>query len=143
MATSASFTLATQLPTNITSSLSMANDKQHFATLSRELASNSSQWIYRLDYYDTTPTLLESIDVYSTYNVNKHFLTFTPTTSQRELIAVATNKNIIFYQTNPLELMKSELHRQANVYDLTASPNGELVVLVGQSIVVYRVIGFK
>ena len=35
------------------------------------------------------------------------------------------------------------LHRQANVYDLTASPNGELVVLVGQTIMVYRVIGFK
>ena len=83
MATSSRFALAKQLPTNITSSLSMANDKLHFATLSRQLASNSSQWIYRLDYYDNTPALLESIDVYSTYNVNKHFLTFTPTGSQR------------------------------------------------------------
>lgn len=39
--------------------------------------------------------------------------------------------------------MHSVLHHQANVYDLTTSPDGELVVLVGQTIVMYRTTGFK
>ena len=58
MATSVKFSISQQLSTNITSSLAMAGDYQHFATLTRQLASNSSQWIYRLDYYDTTPSKL-------------------------------------------------------------------------------------
>lgn len=35
------------------------------------------------------------------------------------------------------------LHQQANVYDLEASPDGQLTVLVGQSIVIFRNNGFK
>ncbi len=35
------------------------------------------------------------------------------------------------------------LHKQPNVYDLKASMNGELVVLVGQTIMIYRTVGFK
>jgi len=56
---------------------------------------------------------------------------------------VATVNSIIFYRTSPLKLIYSVLHHQANVYDLTASPDGELVVLVGQTIVMYRITGFK
>ena len=124
MATSVKFSLSKQIKTNITSSLSMSRDHLHFATLTRQLASTSSQWIYRLDYYDTSPKKLGTIDVYATYNINKHFLTFVPTSSSRSLIAVVTVNNLIFYRTDPLEKMKETLHRQANIYDLTASPNG-------------------
>ena len=105
---------------NITSSLSMLRDHLNFATLTRQLASKSSQWIYRLDYYDTSPKKLETIDVYATYNINKHFLTFVPTSSSRSLIAVTTVNNLIFYRTTPLEKMKETLHRQANNYDLNS-----------------------
>ena len=56
---------------------------------------------------------------------------------------MATVNSIIFYRTSPLKLIYSVLHHQANVYDLTASPDGELVVLVGQTIVMYRITGFK
>ena len=88
-------------------------------------------------------TKQESIDIYNTYNTDRHFLTFVPTASKRDLIAVATVNNLIFYRMDPIEEVKRTLHRQANVYDLVASPNGELVVLVGQTIMIHRVIGFK
>ena len=56
--------------------------------------------------------------------MDKHFLTFIPTSSKQSLLAVATVNNLFFYQTGPLSLVKGMLHRQSNVYDLTASPNG-------------------
>jgi hypothetical protein len=144
MASSVQLSISSQIKTNITSSLAMSPNYQHFVTLTRQLSTTSSQWVYRLDYYDATFfQKLETIDIYNTYNVDKHFLAFVPSPNKQALIAVATINNLIFYRTGPLTQLKSLLHRQANVYDLTASPNGELVVLVGQTIMAYRTIGFK
>jgi hypothetical protein len=144
MASSIKLEISKTIPTNITSSLAMSLDHKHFATLTRQLSTSSSQWIYRLDYYDASQMeKLESVDVYNTYDTNKHFLTFVPNPSGRDLIAVATINNLIFYRTSPIEQAKKVLHKQPNVYDLRASPNGELTVLVGQTILIYRTIGFK
>lgn len=144
MATSLNLAVTQTISTNITSSMAMSPDYAHFATLTRQLSTANSQWVYRLEYYDAhNLTKLDTIDVYSTYNTDKHFLTFVPNASGRDLIAVATVNNLIFYRTNPMEEVERTLHRQANVYDLVSNPNGELVVLVGQTIMIYRVVGFK
>lgn len=125
MATSLNLAFSKVIPTNITSSLAMSPDYSRFAALTRQLSTSNSQWIYRLDYYDAHAlTQLATIDVYSTYNTDKHFLAFVPNSSGRDLIAVATVSNLIFYRTNPMEQISSILHKQANVYDLVASPNG-------------------
>lgn len=83
------------------------------------------------------------IDIYNSYITDKHFLTFIPTSDNHSFLAVATANNIIFYRTNPLRKVNSVLHHQANVYDLTSSPDGQLIVLVGQNIVMHRTNGFK
>lgn len=69
-------------------------------------------------------------------------LTFVPTLGNHSLIAISTVNNLIFYRAAPLAKVASFLHQQANVYDLAASPDGELTVLVGQNIVIYRNNGF-
>jgi len=144
MATGVQLTISKTIPTNITSSLAMSPTHANFATITRQLSTNSSQWIYRLDYYDlATYTKLDTIDIYNTYTTDKHFITFIPTSNNDSFIALATVNNIIFYRTSPLRQVYSVLHHQANVYDLNASPDGQLVVLVGQTIVMYRSTGFK
>jgi hypothetical protein len=130
--------------TNITSSLAVNPNYKYFAAMTRELSLTSSQWNYRLDYYDFNNfTKLETIDVYHTYNTDKHFITFIPHLGASSFIAVSTFNKIIFYYTSPLRQVTSFLHQQANVYDLDASPDGQLTVLVGQNIVIYRNNGFK
>ncbi len=52
MATSLKLSISKTIPTNITSNLAMSSDYSHFATLTRQLATTNSQWIYRLDFYD-------------------------------------------------------------------------------------------
>lgn len=69
-------------------------------------------------------------------------MTFVPVLGNSSLIAVSTVNNLIFYKALPLQKVASFLHKQANVYDLAASPDGELTVLVGQTIVIYRNNGF-
>lgn len=132
------------IKTNITSSLAVSHDHKYFATLTRQLSKTSSQWIYRLEHYDyPLQSKLESIDIYQTYDTDKHFLTFVPDSEGKVLIAVATTNNLLFYSTDPLKQVASFLHQQQNVYDLAASPDGQLTVLVGQSIVMYRNNGFR
>jgi hypothetical protein len=53
MATSASFTVASIIKTNITSNLAMSSDSVNFAVITRELSSTTSQYIYRLEIYST------------------------------------------------------------------------------------------
>lgn len=130
--------------TNITSSLAVNPNYDYFACLTREQSLTSSQWIYRLDYYDYhNYNKLETIDVYQTYNTDKHFLTFIPKQGSSSFIAVSTVNNINFYLTSPMRKVGGFLHQQANVYDLEASPDGQLTVLVGQSIVIFKNNGFK
>jgi len=144
MATSTAFNVSKIIPTNITSSLTISADYAYFATITRQLSTVSSQWIYRLDFYDFNKlTKLESTDIYQSYNTDKHFLVFIPTRTGPNLLALSTINNLYFYKTNPLRRVAGFLHNQANVYDLTASPDGQLTVLVGQTIVMYRNNGFK
>lgn len=120
-----SLNITNTIRTNITSSLAVNPNYNYFATITRELSKTSSQWIYRLDYYDfNTYKKLDSIDIYQTYNPNKHFLTFIPNLGSTSFIAVSTTNNIIFYTTDPLTKIASFLHQESNVYDLKASPNG-------------------
>lgn len=76
-------------------------------------------------------TKLETIEVYRTYSQNTHFLTFIPSYGPSSYIAVSTINNLLFYQTSPLKQVAKFLHQQANIYQLTASPDGQLTVLVG------------
>ena len=129
-ATETAFKQVKQIKTNITSSLAVSPDYQYFATLTRQLSKTSSQWIYRLELYQySNHSKIETVVVYQTYNTDKHFLTFVPD-GEKWLIAVSTTNNLYFYTTNPLTLTASFLHQQQNVYDLTASPDGQLTVLV-------------
>ena len=144
MAKAVQLNISRTIPTNITSSLGVSPSRSHFASITRQLSPNSSQWIYRLDYYHlASHKKLESIDLYNSYTTDKHFLAFIPSAANGSFIAVATVNNILFYRTDPLTRINSVLHHQANVYDLKASPDGKLVVLVGQTIVMYRTNGFK
>lgn len=143
MQNTSSLNIAKIINTNITSSLAVSPDCKHFATYTRQLSTVSSQWIYRLEYYDyNLLTKLETIKVYETYNTDKHMLTFIPVIGNHSLIALSTVNNLIFYSTSPLTLQASFLHNQANVYDIAASPDGQLTVLVGHTIVIYRNNGF-
>lgn len=49
-----------------------------------------------------------------------------------ELIVVATKDHIVFYNIE-LEQVSKILHQQENVYGLTASPNGQMVAMVGDN----------
>lgn len=107
-----SLNIAHIIRTNITSSLAVNPNYNYFAALTRELSTKNSQWIYRLDYYDfNTLKKLESIDVYQTYNADKHFLTFIPHLGSTSFLAVSTTNDIIFYSTDPLKKMASFLHQ--------------------------------
>ena len=44
--------ISKNIPTNITSSLAVSQNYKNFAAITRQLSTNSSQWIYRLDFYD-------------------------------------------------------------------------------------------
>jgi hypothetical protein len=103
----------------------------------------SSQWIYRLEFYDyNSLAKLDSKDVYQSYNTDKHMMTFVPALGNTSLIALSTTNDLIFYKAAPIVKYASFLHEQPNVYDLAASPDGQLTVLVGQTIVIYRNNGF-
>lgn len=145
MESTSSLNVSLIINTNITSSLAVNPNYQYFAALTREQSLTNSQWIYRLDYYSfVNYKKLDTIDVYKTYNTDKHFLTFIPNMiGSSSFIAVATVKNINFYTSDPLKKVAAFLHQQANVYDLDASPDGQLTVLVGQTIVIFRNNGFK
>ncbi len=68
MESSASFKVTKVISTNITSSLAISLDGKNFAAITREQSLTSSQWIYRLDFYDYTKLrLLETINIYQTY----------------------------------------------------------------------------
>lgn len=96
--TTSSLNIAKLISTNITSSLAMSPDHRYFATYTRQLSTVSSQWIYRLEIYDFDAlTKLDTVDVYQTYNTDKHMLTFIPVLGNSSLIAVATVNNLIFY----------------------------------------------
>jgi hypothetical protein len=143
MQSTSALRIAKQIPTNITSSLALSSDGRFFATYTRQLSKVSSQWIYRLEYYSfDNLTKLDSEDVYQSYNTDKHMITFVPAPGNASIIALSTVNNLIFYTAAPIAKAATFLHKQANVYDLSASPDGRLTVLVGQTIVIYRNNGF-
>lgn len=44
--------ISKNIPTNITSSLGVSQNYKNFAAITRQLSTSSSQWVYRLDFYD-------------------------------------------------------------------------------------------
>ena len=144
MQVSASFSIAQVIKTNITSSLQVDIDRKYFAALTRQLSLVNSQWIYRLELYDYNK--LEKINtalIYQTYNVNKHFFTFIPAPVDQVKIAVATINNIVYYEGRQLRQTASILHQQTNIYDVSASPDGIITVIVGENIVIFKNNNFK
>ena len=67
--------------------------------------------------------------IYSSYKIQKHPCIIVP---GNELIAVAAKDHIIFYNKE-LEQVSKILHQQENIYGLTASPNGQMVAMVGDN----------
>lgn len=102
-------------------------------------------YTYQLDLYDLRNlTKLNSTAIYSTYNVEPHFVDFL---ADDQTIVVTTIYHVIFYDTR-MQLKFKALHGLQDIYDLSSSPDGRLVVLVGDNkllvwdSVTYRTIQF-
>lgn len=59
------------------------------------------------------------------------------------MVTLTTINNLYFYKTAPLTQVAGFLHNQINLYDLEASYDGQLTVLLGDTIMMYRNNGFQ
>lgn len=146
MASTLKLNEAQQIKTNITSSLDVSPSEHYFAAVTRRLSNHSSMFDYQLDLYDMQKMeRLNSTPIYSSYDTQRHFCDFLADDST---IVVTTKYHIIFYDRT-MKVKFKALHEQQNVYDLTSSPNGLLVAMVGDSKILlwnsvdYRTIKFE